>query len=312
MDQRTKARLLLQVPEGFDHDALDLAYRKAAGALKGVPIDRQEATLHAVNQARDYLQASLGRRPSRALVPRTAVGIAPIQSLPRGELERRIEASDRTVKAAVTQSVGRLAAVRQQRFTVALLMGGLAVAGALVRLTVTFEPEGGAALRETVAWGSGGAALIGGIFGALGWAVKGREQWLTLQIEGLASTLTDRATLADTIDEIDAGSDWTRHEFRTAVDAWIERQRDLSPASARGPSVAHDAFRPYARALRAIGLLAPSETEVEMWRVAGRLGPNDFAGIVLAKGVETGIVEEAMIRDGSGNDRHGYRLVPRA
>jgi hypothetical protein len=312
MNQRTKAQLLLQVPEGFDHDALDLAYRKAAGALKGVPIDQQEATLTALNQARDHLHAGLGPRPGRALVPRTAVGIAPIQSLPRGEIERRIEASDRTVKAAVTQSVGRLAAVRQQRFTVALLMGGLAVAGALVRLTVTFEPEGGAALREVIAWGSGIAALIGGIFGALGWAVKGREQWLTLQIEGLASALTDRATLADTIDEIGAGSDWTRQEFRAAVGAWIERQRELVLPSTRRPSVAHGAFQPYAQALRAVGLLAPTETEVEMWRVARRLGPNDFASIVLAKGVETGIVEEAMIRDGRDADRHGYRLVPRA
>jgi hypothetical protein len=308
MDQHTKARLLLQVPEAFDHDALDLAYRKAAGALKGVSIDQQEATLHALNQARDHLQASLGHRPSQALVRRTAVSIAPIQSPPRGELERRIEASDRTVKAAVTQSVGRLAAVRQQRFTVALLMGALAVAGALVRLTVTFEPEGGAALREVVAWGSGSAAFLGGLFGALGWAVKGREQWLTLQIEGLASALTDRATLADTIDEIGAGSDWTRQEFRAAVGAWIERQRELFLASAHIPSVAFGVFRPYAQVLRAVGLLAPAETEVEIWRVAARLGPNDFAGIVLAKGVETGIVEEAMIRDESGSDRHGYRL----
>jgi hypothetical protein len=311
MEQSTKAQLLLQLPDEFDHDALDLAYRSAAAALRGVPINQQETTLRALNEARDRLQSALGPRPSQALVPRTVVSIAPIRPLPRGELERRIEASDRTVKAAVTQCVGRLAAVRQQRFTVALLMGGLAAAGALVRFTVNFVPESGSvALREVFAWGSGVAALVGGIFGALGWAVKGREQWLTLQIEGVVNALTDRATLADTIDEIGAGSDWTRQEFGAAVKAWIDRQSELSLAPPASPSVARDVLRPYTWAFRAVGLLAPTDTEVEMWRVAARLGPNDFVGIVLAKGVETGIVEEAMIRDGSGSERHGYRRLP--
>jgi hypothetical protein len=32
-------------------------------------------------------------------------------------------------------------------------------------------------------------------------------------------------------------------------------------------------------------------------------------GIVLSKGAETGIVEEAIVRDEGGQERHGYRRV---
>ena len=311
MDQINKSMQLLRLTEGFDHDALDTAYRNAAVALRGVPVDQQEAILRAINEARDRLRTNLGPRASSALIRRVAWDIAPMPAMPQGELERRAAASERTVNTVVTQGVGRLAAVRQQRFTVAFLMGGLAVAGVLVRLTVPFIPESYAYFwRETIAWGAGAAALIGGIFGALGWAVKGREQWLTLQIEGVASALSDRAALSDTLGEIDAGTDWTLREFCACVASWIDRQREQVFVSNIRTSARMNQLNPYARIFRSLGLLAPRDAEVEMWRVAARIGPNDFTSIVLAKGVETRIVEEAVIRNASGIERYGYRRAP--
>jgi hypothetical protein len=308
IDSWTKSRLLLQLPEDFDHDALDVAYRGTAAALRGIPADKQEATLRALNEARDYLRSSLGPRPGKELARRTVVGVKRMPVLPSAELERRIEASEQSVKAAVTQSIGRLAAVKQQRFTVGLLLAGLAVAGGLIRVTGTFSPEEGTVtLREALAWGSGISAFLGAFSGALGWAVKGREQWLKLQIEGVAGALTDRATLADTLDEIDVESPWTRQEFRAAIESWISRQRTLLGESKA--NVGPDVFGAYARVFRAIGILAPKELDEEIWRVASKIGPTDFAGIVLSKGAETGIVEEAIVRDGDGQERHGYRRV---
>jgi hypothetical protein len=308
IDSRTKSRLLLQLPEDFDHDALDVAYRASAAAVRGIPAEKQEATLLALNEARDYLRSSLGPRPGKELARRTVVGVARMPVLPSGELERRIEASEQSVKAAVTQSIGRLAAVKQQRFTIGLSMAGLAVAGALIRLTGTFSREGVTyQLREVLAWGSGISAFMGAFFGALGWAVKGREQWLKLQIEGVAGALTDRATLADTLDEIDVESPWTRQEFRAAIESWISRQGTLLDDSKA--NVRQEVFGPYARVFRATGILAPKEADEEIWRVASKIGPSDFAGIVLSKGAEAGIVEEAIVRDEDGQERHGYRRV---
>jgi hypothetical protein len=74
-------------------------------------------------------------------------------------------------------------------------------------------------------------------------------------------------------------------------------------------NVRQDVFGPYARVFRAIGILAPRELDEEIWRVASKIGPTDFAGIVLSKGAETGLVEEAIVRDGDGHERHGYRRV---
>jgi hypothetical protein len=87
IDNWTKSRLLLQLREDFDHDALDVAYRASAAALRGIPADKQEATLRALNEARDYLRSSLRPRPGKELARRTVVGVARIPVLPSAELE---------------------------------------------------------------------------------------------------------------------------------------------------------------------------------------------------------------------------------
>jgi len=192
MDEVRKARLLLGLPEEFGHVELDAAYRRSAAALRQVPQARHGDLPRDLNDARDRLRERLGPRPGTDLVRRQVMTIAPSRALPAGELERRVAASDRAVKAAVTQSIGRLARVRQQRFTVGLATAAVAAVGVFIRVTVSFGArlsEGtltSSSNEDALAVISGVCAVVAALFGVLGWATKGRQRYLEMQVEGIA------------------------------------------------------------------------------------------------------------------------------
>jgi hypothetical protein len=325
MNERQKARLQLGLPEIFDHVALDAAYRASVTTLLNVPLDRREYLLRALNDARDRLDASLGPRPGTDLVTRSVAPLAVAPAISSTEIEKRAGASQRAVKAAVTRHIGQLARLRQRRFTISLVMGGLAAVGLLIRLTLNFRGITSEGRTTLYSWGispdfvvllTGSFTALGALFGIMGSTVKGRERYIQLQIEGVADVLTDRATLEDLLDEIGVEAAWTRDEFRERTRAWIEEQtslyRDLPADSRHLDQVALPRPRmvePYAWILRQFAILVAQERDEPLWVVATQIGPTDFANLVVAKTIETGATEEALIGGSDGHWRHGYRRI---
>jgi hypothetical protein len=131
-------------------------------------------------------------------------------------------------------------------------------------------------------------------------------QLLRMRIESLGAGLTDRATLADLLDEILSASAWTRADFRGAVEQWIAAREDVVP------SRRNQGWEPASvRMLRMLGVLTPRDRDVEIWRIAKKIGPTDFSGLVLAKGLELALLEEALVGSSRGEkQRYGFQRAP--
>jgi hypothetical protein len=298
----------LSLASPYTHDEVDEAYRSNAARTRQMREPDREAVLRGLNQARDLLHHELGPRVSTALVSRSAT----LLSLPERSGDRLADEdaiATRAANAVVKAHVGRLIRLRQQRLTAAILLGGLAGVGLVVHTTIgrvtVFDGAGDTTdvfpwWRETLGIVSGVLGAFAVVLAAMGWFVRNREQYLRLQVEGVADVLADRAMLADLLDEIDPGDNWTRSEFRDAVDRWIAAQAlALSPHQRTVRDI-------YAMPLRTIGILAPRDSGEDMWRVAQRVGPTDFASLVIPRAVGAGMVSEALITDGSSRRRHGY------
>jgi hypothetical protein len=289
-----QARRLLRLERPYTHEEIGAAYRRACAALKDTPPDMREEVVSRLNRSRDLLLEGLGPRPGRDLVLRTtAVSALELPQVPAAEVEVRRENTHRTVRNVTLNHVGRLARLRRTETLLSIVAGGFAVIALILRFT---NPEYSETRRGTdiafyAAFGAGAAVLLA----ALSWWTSGRETWLRLEIEGVSDTLADRATLADLLDEIDAGPAWTRAQFEAAVGRWI---RDTPPRA-----------RPWVSLRRALRLPMVGRDEPEsLAAVARRLGHLDTARLVLAKATELGLVEDRIVETKAGL-RHGYARV---
>jgi hypothetical protein len=227
-----------------------------------------------------------------------------VQPVSSAEVERLAAASGQVVQTVTVQHVGRLARLKQRRFTLGVLLGGLSVVGLLIRLTINFggvtnesgQTHYSGLSPNTVAVITIVLASLSAIFWALGWAVRSRERYVQMQIERLAETLTDRATIADLFDEVGVDSLWTRNELREAIRTWTERS---APRSLHAPSRRKGLFH-------WLGFLAPDEHEEALSEVANKLGATDFTSLLVAKAIETQVVKEVAIVGPDGRRRHGY------
>jgi hypothetical protein len=318
MERVQKARTQLGLADSFTHDDLDAAYRRAAAAVLKVPPESRDELIRSLIEDRDLLAAQLGPRPGTGLARRSALPVDLRPALPADAAAHRRAASERAVQAVVMHHNGRLGRLRQTRFTVGLVMWGLAAAGVIARISV-LDPKVGLGFLTL---GAPFFALGGAIFGVMGWAVGGRERYLLMRVEGIADSLADRALLEDLLDEIAYSTEWTRREFRQAIDHWIAyltdppvlAMRDASPTVTASNRLVRVARELAARArnictqsLSAIGILPPPEKDEAFWAMAVEIGPTDFADVLLAKAFEAGAIEEAVIVDLAGACRHGYR-----
>jgi hypothetical protein len=231
-----------------------------------------------LNEARE---AALVDSRSTALVPIEAVlDLVRAASSSATAVNRR-DASERVVNRVVLQHVGQFAGLRRRRTAIAAAAGGVAAVVALLRSTMRIEfiyPWELVVATIFVVAGSAAAAL-----GVMAWLVSSREKLLVLELEGAAETLGDKAAFTETIRELGVGDAWTRNALQAAVTKWVTDAEGTPSPGVRGGSV-------------------------PLQSTARELGPVDFARILLAKGLETGVFEESEIVDPDGQRQYGFRV----
>jgi hypothetical protein len=213
--------------------------------------------------------------------------------------DRRTAARQEVVKAVVMHQVGRLAAIRRRQASIAIFSGGVTAIAGFLSLNGTMTTASGESLLTDVGAASGLFGVVAGLlaaaFAGLAWNARAREQQVTAEIEAVSSRLADRALLADLLDELDLGQAWLRTEFENAVGEWsVAARADRVPAARR--------------IRRFLGSSEPPA--IPMSVVARTIGRVDFASLILTRALESGLVAEALIGNGSAA-RHGYtRLTP--
>jgi hypothetical protein len=205
--------------------------------------------------------------------------------------------------------VGTAGRLRRERTALAIGAGGLAAVAGLVRATAAADltrPLVGLTTALLVGFGIAAAALA-----ALAFVSSSREDLLKIEIEHAAETVADRGTFAATLSEIGLGAYWSRRELTEAIFEWAFGGRPTW-----GP------LRPYGSARtrlslavrRLVRILRPGvpvddlAREVPLRITAGRVGPADFASLVIAKGLERDWIEEVALPTGS-DVPFGYRMV---
>jgi hypothetical protein len=191
------------------------------------------------------------------------------------------EAVATTVSQVVTHHVGALAQARRQRAAIAALT---ALIGAVVALTRTVPNLSPSDQVSGVLTAAGGFMIVAGaMLGVFALLSKSREERLQLLIEEATDTLNDRGTLLATLHEVGIPeTGWSRGELQSCVSRWLASDDKAS--------------------------IGPPEVGEPLVRVARRIGSVDFARLLLAKGQERGVVEEAELARG-GSLTYGYRII---
>jgi hypothetical protein len=293
---REEALAILDVSADATAEEVEIAFKAAIkSAHPDTASNGGSQRVDRLVQARSVLQ----KADSTDLVPlSTVAGL--VESLNSMAFAPQREAhADRAVKHVVMHHVGRLASVRRSRTALAVTSGGIAAVVTILQATTKFGVSG-SVNEETQATALitaaiGALILIAAGVGLLAWRAGGEEKILKLELEGAAETLSDKATIFETLSEIAAAgglaleSGWTRQTLIDAISAWCA---DDGGATEERP-------RP-----RAIFRSRVPEA-VPFHVIARTIGAVDFARLITAKGLEQQIVKEARVAD----SQHGYTLA---
>jgi hypothetical protein len=239
-----------------------------------------------LNQARATALSGLPQSGSDLI---TVDRMAELIRTSQQELVAAERAGDRAMAQVTMHHVGALAFQRRQRARVAAASGGVAAVLGVIAALLRASPTNGLDVVRPVLFV---AALTLGLFAAvlavLAWQLAAREHWLQMELEDAGETLSERAALSDALTELGVGDFFTRAELLEALSRW---------------DVAHDVIRgPYP----VLPFMSPTYEAVPLAHTAGIVGPVDFAKLMLAKGVESGLLREDQRLEG---DRvvYGYR-----
>jgi len=270
---REEALAFLKLPDGADTDDVKRAYRNL---VKEVHPDTGEPDAERLEQLREARKVALRPVTSRDLVSREDIALILRR---QGELVKLSQESDATLSRVVVHHTGKLAAARNRRLTIGGLgttIGLLLVAiGAVVRnetvpgLQVVLIPMGAV------------LAICSLLVGAMALLTKEHEERLRIEIEEAAETLADRAALVGTLAELGLDGFFTREDLQESIYYWSEMDNEIEVIRFRD--------------------------RVPLSRVAAKIGPVDFARLVISKGLESGMIIEAEDIDDHHQLQYGYR-----
>lgn len=286
MDRLT-ALAYLGVDETATKDDIDTAWRGAVKrAHPDTGSDSDASQVMRLNEARAIALDGLSDSGGELITQPAIREMVRLQQ----EMTATASASDRAMKQVVMHHVGSLALQRRQRATFAIISGVVAAVLALIGAVARATPEEFAwhNLLFTLAGVLGvGAALLG----LLSWRMKFREQRLEMEIEDAAETLADRGALAATLTEIGLGDFFTLPDLQRALADWGSEEKGFPPRPASPLSF----------------LAPPTYRSVPLSQVAALIGPVDFGKLLIAKGKESGLLEESERRSDGESKAYGYR-----
>lgn len=270
---REEALKLLKLPDGATTADVKRAYRNL---VKEVHPDTGDTDARRLEQLREAREVALSPVMTQELATREDIALILRK---QQELAKISQESDATGSRVVIHHTGKLAAARNRRLTFGGLggiVGLLLVAiGAMVRnetvpgLSAVLIPMGAA------------LAICSLLVGAMALLAKEQEERLRIEIEEAAETLADRAALIGTLTELGLDGFFTRDDLQESVYYWSEMDNEIEVIRFRD--------------------------RVPLSRVAAKIGPVDFARLVISKGVESGMIIEAEERDDHHQLQYGYR-----
>lgn len=236
------------------------------------------AAMASLNEARGVALANAVDN-GEAMVPVSAVqDLVRVQTdLVRDQSERR-EATDRARRAIVRHEVDRLERRRRTAGLAATVSGGLGLLIGFLRAAVLSGVSD--AQSGQFALVIGVVAVVAAAFALVAWMLSVRVKYFEDLVRDASDALSDRGTYLTVIDEIEGrsgkSSPWLRGSLHEAISAWIQE----------------------------IGL----DVRGSVAELAHRVGPEYFAKLLIAKGLELGVMEER-ISSPDGRPRIEYELV---
>jgi hypothetical protein len=231
-----------------------------------------------LNEARDVALAN-GSANGEAMLPVSVVrALVKTQTdLARDQTERR-EATDRAERSIVRYEVDRLERRRRTAGLVATVSGGLGLLIGFLRAAVLSGVSD--AQSETFAVVIAVIAVVAAGFALLAWTLSARVKSFEDLVKDASDALSDRGPYLAVITEIEERSGeespWLQGSLREAISAWVQE----------------------------IGLTVQGSVA----ELAHRVGPEYFAKLLVAKGVELGVMEEKISNSG-GRLRIEYELA---
>jgi hypothetical protein len=232
----------------------------------------------ALNEARDIALENADA-DGEAMVPVSVVRdlVRTQTDLVRDQAERR-EATDRAQRAIVRYEVDRLERRRRTAGLAATISGGLGLLVGFLRAAVLSGVRDVQSERFALAIAI--AAIVAGAFALVAWTLSVRVKYFENLVKDAGDALSDRGAYLEVIAEIEErsgkSSPWIRGELHEAISAWIEE----------------------------IGL----NVRGSVAELALRVGPEYFTKLLVAKGLELGVMEEK-IASPEGGLRIEYVLV---
>jgi uncharacterized protein YhaN len=265
---REEACAILGASAGASSEEISNAFRKAARRTHTDSPTGDRAEWDRVVEARDLL---LGKDPGSSLV---RVDLA--QELVRGQnealerVEQRREQADATQSALQSVTLRHTSSLNRRKRT-AWTMGAIAAGlGTLLTIVRTVAISGTDRPEETVIAASlAGAYFVAGVFVLVGFLLQFKAQQLGDAIEDVTAQLSRRANYLELLNEIRGTSHlpaaWLMVDFEQALEEWTDATASHHPTS-----------------------LASTAREI---------GARDFGELVIAKGLELGVLSEKTEED---------------
>jgi hypothetical protein len=286
-----EACALLGVPERATPEEINQAFRaqiKAAHPdVASEPSDNAAAAR--LNEAR---AVALGLESQRGdLVPIDAVA-AIVRA--QQQVARATDASERAFNQVVRNHVGRISSRKRTAIVRGAVASSVAIIVGAIGGVVRASNSGAAGV--VLIGIAGYAALVGVLFGLLALKASTQERLLTLELADADDTLSDRADLSAALDEIGLDAFFTRRELYDALRVW----RVPESAEAAEPDLVRAMLRFY---------VGSEYRSVPLAVTAARIGHVDFGKLLLAKGLELGLIQEDVSTLPDAPPAHGYRRV---
>ena len=272
--RREEAMNRLGLPAEASEREVKEAYRRLA--RKAHPDTGEKPDAERLRQLTEARDVALKPLLSRDLVTRKDLALI-LQT--QGEMAKVSRESEATLSRVVIHHVGKLATARNRKLTISgfgSVVGLLLVAvGGVVR-SETFP-----GLQAVLLPSGAVLAICSMLIGAMALLNKEREERLRIEIEEAAETLADRAALVGVLAELGLDGFFTRDTLQEEIYYWSEGDNEVEMIRFRD--------------------------RVPLSRVAAEIGPVDFARLLLAKGLESGMIVEAEETGSQREVRYGYR-----
>lgn len=130
-------------------------------------------------------------------------------------------------------------------------------------------------------------AFLAGFCGLLFISFKDKAERFQNNIEDISDTLGDKATYFNLFQEIILAEDkssFTRKEISNLIDDWLYHSESAASSGKSNKDVLKFSSR-------ALGIISDG---IDIKKLVMKIGPNEFTSLLIAKGIEKGMLKESM------------------